>query len=376
MERDSGRSRMGLAVLVSLLVHAAVILLVPVANPGRVVIYPVEFGEIEHAFESPKAGSPDGDVAAAPLPETKQASPAVQGDAPETQVAVKPAPKPEPKPAPKPEPKPAPEPRPTSAPSPKPAAKPKQQAPAPEKVQVIDSQEKQQPPKPGAASGEHAADAQAENRPPTSTPASAESETAGADTEEGTGTATADTTNENVLTGKSEETVPAPPVGAAGGGGPAAPGTASASGAATGAGESTGEGAGQTTAGPAEPSEPAGPDKAAAPAAPPKPKGEEFGTGRALVLSGVPPVYPKNAQNEGVEGVVSLSVAVNALGTATKVVVTAGSGDPRLDEAAMRAVSRGWHFQAIGWPYELSVRVTFRKGSVELAFGGVKVLGD
>ncbi|NLG80738.1 MAG: energy transducer TonB [Firmicutes bacterium] len=363
MEHDSGRSRMGLAVLASLLVHAAVILLVPVANPGRIVIYPVEFGEIEQTFESPRAGSQDGDVVAALQPEMKQASPAVRGDGPETQVTVKPALEPAQKPAP--------EPKPAPSPSPKPAPKPKQQAPAPEKVQATDSKEKQQPPKPGAASGEQATDARAGNRP-AGKPVSAESETAGEVTREGTGTATADTTNENVLTGKSEETVPAPPVGAGGGGGPAAPGTASASGAASGAGEE----AGRTTAGPAEPSEPAGPDKATTPAAPPKPKGEEFGTGRALVLSGVPPVYPKNAENEGVEGVVTLSVTVDPFGAATKVAVTAGSGDPRLDEAAMRTISRGWHFQAIGWPYELAVRVTFKKGSVELAFGGVKVLGD
>jgi TonB family protein len=93
-------------------------------------------------------------------------------------------------------------------------------------------------------------------------------------------------------------------------------------------------------------------------------------------LSGVPPVYPKNAQNEGVEGVVALAVKVDSVGVATSVVVIQGSGDPRLDEAAMRAISRLWRFQAIGWPYELSVRVTFRESSVEVAFGGVRILGD
>lgn len=355
MEHHSGRSRMGLSVVASLMIHAAVILLVPIANPGTTVIYPVEFGEIEQTFESPRAGSPDGDAVTAPQPAASTAQQGGSVDGPETQVTVKPAPIPAPKPAPKPEPDPGPR------PAPKPKAKPQTPQAAPPRPQE---------PAPAPPSG------------PASPSTGASAQGAGAETGAGAASATPGTAHENVLTGKSDETIPSPPTGAAGGGDAAASGGASA---ATGGAEGATEEAGHSAPGPvrpSQPSEPAGPTEAAtsqatgAPAGPPKPKGEEFGTGRALVLSGAPPVYPKNAQNEGVEGVVTLSVTVDPLGAATKVVVVTGSGDSRLDEAAMRTVSRIWRFQAIGWPYELSVRVTFRKGSVELAFGGVTILGD
>ncbi|MGE5588133.1 MAG: TonB family protein [Clostridia bacterium] len=365
MERDNGRSRMGFALMVSLLVHAAVILLVPVVSPDRVVIFPVEFGEIEQAFEPPREGSPDGQAAAAPQPDVKPVSPAAQGDGSETQIALKPAPKPEPKPVP--------EPKPARAVSLKPAPKAEQKTPAPAKAQVADSQKKEQSPKTGTASGGQATDARGESKP-SAKPAITQPETAatGAGEREGASAGAGGATSESVLTGKSGETIPLARGGPSQGAGADASGTTPAGGSPA----EAGQGAGWTGAGLAGHSEPAGPEAAAAPAAPPKPRGEQFGTGRALVLSGVPPVYPKNAQNEGVEGVVMLAVTVDAVGTATSVVVKDGSGDPRLDEAAMRTISRGWRFQAIGWPYELSVRVTFRESSVELVFGGVRILGD
>lgn len=364
---------MGLSVVASLMIHAAVILLIPIANPGTIVIYPVEFGEIEQTFESPRAGIPNGDAVTAPQPAASTAQQGGPLEGPETQVTVKPAPRPAPKPAPEAEPKPEPKPAPTPKPVPKPEPNPEPK-PAPKP--------KAKPQTPQAAPPKPQKPAPAPPSGPASPAAGAPAQGAGAETGAGAASATPGTAPENVLTGKSDETVPAPPTGAAGGGGTAASGGASA---ATGAAEGAAGEAGRTEPGPvrpSQPSEPAGPTEAAAaqatgaPAGPPKPKGEEFGTGRALVLSGAPPVYPKNAQNEGAEGVVTLSVTVDPLGAATKVVVVTGSGDPRLDEAAMRTVSRIWRFQAIGWPYELSVRVTFRKGSVELAFGGVTVLGD
>lgn len=350
---------MGLSVAASLAIHAAVILLIPIASSGTLPIYPVEFGEIEQTFEAPRAGSPDGEAVTISQPEVKTSQPAGPADGQETSVTVKPAPKPAPRPEPKPAPKPAPKPEPAPKPKPEPKPVPK---PAPKETQ------------PPAAKDEPLQGTAGEPGKPSSQAASTEPATAGQ------GTAAAGTAGENVLTGKSHETVPASPAGAAQGaagergeGGPGAAGPPTpAEPPAPAPPSAPGE-----AVGPAEAAGPVGPGvEPGAPAGPPKPKGEEFGTGRSLVLSGIPPVYPKNAQNEGVEGAVALSVTVDASGVATHVVVASGSGDPRLDEAAMRTVSRGWHFQAIGWPYELAVRVTFRKGSVELAFGGVTVLGD
>ncbi|MGE5593859.1 MAG: energy transducer TonB [Betaproteobacteria bacterium] len=363
MEHDSGRSRMGFAILASLLVHAAVILFVPVASLNGVVIYPVEFGEIEQAFEAPRAGSPEGDASVAVQPEAEKSSEAARTTGTETHVTVKPAPKPAAKPTSTPrqaaQPKPAPE-----APA-KPA-----QAPAPAPISAAQTKR--------AATSPTGSQSPPSEQAPTVSPKPATTGASAAEGTSGSAAGEAAAAGENVLTGKSDEVVPVPAAASAasaGGGASASNAVPATAAAGMNAGESAGsEGeAGSATVGRVDAEGTGGPDAGGGPA---KPKGEEFGTGRSLVLSGVPPVYPKNAQNEGVEGSVQLSVSVDALGNATKVAVTAGSGDARLDDAAIRTISRGWRFQAIGWPYELSVRVTFRKTSVELAFGGVTVLGD
>ncbi|HHY33435.1 MAG TPA: TonB family protein [Firmicutes bacterium] len=362
MEHDSGRSRMGFAILASLLVHAAVIFLVPVASLNQVVIYPVEFGEIEQAFEAPRAGSPDGDASVAVQPEAQQPSEPASGAGTETQVTVKPSAKPAPRPASAPKPKQAVQPKPGSA-----SGAPAKPAQAPAPVRT------------GAAQTKQAAAGSTGSQPVPSEQVPAVSSKPAITSAGATGAAAG--ASENVLTGKSDEVVPVPaatPSASAGAGVSASNAVPTTAAAGTNAGESARgeEAGGSTTAGGATAEGTGGSDAGGGPATPAKPKGEEFGTGRSLVLSGVPPVYPKDAQNEGAEGSVQLSVSVDALGNATKIAVTVGSGDARLDDAAIRAISRGWRFQAIGWPYELAVRVTFRKTTVEIAFGGVRVLGD
>lgn len=93
----------------------------------------------------------------------------------------------------------------------------------------------------------------------------------------------------------------------------------------------------------------------------------------ALVASGMPPVYPKDAWNEGVEGEVGLLVFVNANGKAASVEVTKPSGDARLDEVARRTLLERWEFGAFGKPYRLFVVVTFQGGKVSIRFeeGGI-----
>ena len=60
-------------------------------------------------------------------------------------------------------------------------------------------------------------------------------------------------------------------------------------------------------------------------------------------LSNPPPAYPLASKAAREEGVVLLSVEVNAQGRPASVRVRRSSGFPRLDEAALRAV-RGWRF--------------------------------
>lgn len=386
MKRRNERSRMGVSIIASLLIHAAAILLIPVALPGTAVIYPIysiEFGEIAQTFETPREGRPEGDVSGAPEPEERASQAKSSQTGPETSVTVKPAtvskdqPKPAPKPEPRPEPKPAPKPAPKQQPKPEP-----EPVPAP---RTVGEQAKPEPkPKPQEQSPTPRPDPKPEPKETPPGPAAGS-----------TGPASSVQAEEKVLTAKSDETIPVPssgsrpaasePAGPAGsrtGTGGTQPGPASGTSQGSrevlsGAGEaktptSSGAGAGYEPAAPPGP----GTSEPAKPAGPPKPRGEEFGTGQSLVLSGVPPVYPKNPLNEGVEGVVGLAITVDSAGNVSEALIVSGSGDLRLDEQAMRAVLRGWRFQAIGWPYRLSVRIAFRKKSVEVTFWGVTVLGD
>ncbi|NPV52889.1 MAG: TonB family protein [Firmicutes bacterium] len=103
--------------------------------------------------------------------------------------------------------------------------------------------------------------------------------------------------------------------------------------------------------------------------------GVDYGTGESLVVRGVPPVYPKNAQNEGIEGSVDLKVRVGPDGNVQGVDIVGSSTDERLNEVSKRTVSSAWNFRPIGKPYSVKVKVSFSGGQVKVIFGGVSVAG-
>ena len=87
--------------------------------------------------------------------------------------------------------------------------------------------------------------------------------------------------------------------------------------------------------------------------------GPTYGPG---VGGGPEPVYPKHALDRGLEGTVTLLVTVGASGAIEKVEVASGSGHALLDQAAVRAVQKGWQFtpgMAKGKPAGGKVKMTF-----------------
>jgi protein TonB len=90
-----------------------------------------------------------------------------------------------------------------------------------------------------------------------------------------------------------------------------------------------------------------------------QPAGPTKGPG---IVGGPPPVYPKDALDGGLEGRVCLSVTVAADGSVSAVAVAKSSGHEILDDAAVRAVKRGWSFQPAlknGKPAPGTIAVTF-----------------
>lgn len=92
-----------------------------------------------------------------------------------------------------------------------------------------------------------------------------------------------------------------------------------------------------------------------APPSPPPPA-----SGRGLHGGGVP-TYPKNAEHDGVEGVVFLVIEVSADGTLLNVVLERSSGDSRLDTQALRYVQGMWTFFSQPYDYAMEVAVVFSK---------------
>ena len=64
---------------------------------------------------------------------------------------------------------------------------------------------------------------------------------------------------------------------------------------------------------------------------------------RADYLDNPPPVYPRQARRDGIEGTVTLKVLVTSAGTPAKVVLETSSGSDTLDRAALNAV-KAWRF--------------------------------
>ena len=83
-----------------------------------------------------------------------------------------------------------------------------------------------------------------------------------------------------------------------------------------------------------------------------------------VALSKVDPAYPADAMRDNVEGTVTLYAVIHANGSVSNIKVL-NSVDPRLDEAAVKALSR-WQFRPgtkAGDPVELEavVMIPFRK---------------
>jgi len=93
-----------------------------------------------------------------------------------------------------------------------------------------------------------------------------------------------------------------------------------------------------------------------APPPPPPPP-----SGRALHAGGGSPIYPKNAEHDGVEGIVLLEVTVSSTGQTIAVRVKESSGDSRLDEQAKRTIEQLWKFREAQFDYLLDLQVEFAR---------------
>jgi len=97
-----------------------------------------------------------------------------------------------------------------------------------------------------------------------------------------------------------------------------------------------------------------------------EPAGPTYGPGSG---SGALPVYPKNALDQNLQGVVTLAVTVSPSGKAASIKVTGSSGHELLDQAARRAVAR-WTFAPAmknGKAAEgvVTVKIRFARNAVE-----------
>ncbi len=93
-----------------------------------------------------------------------------------------------------------------------------------------------------------------------------------------------------------------------------------------------------------------------APPPPPPPA-----SGRGLHGGGGVPMYPKNAEHDGVEGVVFVTIEVSASGELQSVALAKSSGDERLDFQAVRYIEGMWTFASQPYDYSMQVAVVFAK---------------
>ncbi|NMB02635.1 MAG: TonB family protein [Firmicutes bacterium] len=93
-----------------------------------------------------------------------------------------------------------------------------------------------------------------------------------------------------------------------------------------------------------------------APPAPPPPA-----SGRGLHAGGGVPMYPKNAEHDGVEGVVFIVIEVSADGVLQNLALERSSGDERLDFQAMRYIEGMWTFATQPYDYSMQVAVVFSR---------------
>jgi TonB family protein len=101
-----------------------------------------------------------------------------------------------------------------------------------------------------------------------------------------------------------------------------------------------------------------------------KPGGEQLksptglGDGSGMVIGyGRPPYYPKNAENEGIEGQVLVRVFVTKDGILENTEIKEKSGDLRLDNAAVNSLKREWIFKPNTADYYIDILFSFTMDS-------------
>lgn len=89
-----------------------------------------------------------------------------------------------------------------------------------------------------------------------------------------------------------------------------------------------------------------------------------LGDGSGMIIGfGQPPYYPKNAENEGVEGTVLVRVFINKDGILENTEVKKKSGDLRLDNAAVNSLKREWIFKPNTEDYYIDILFSFTMDS-------------
>lgn len=84
-------------------------------------------------------------------------------------------------------------------------------------------------------------------------------------------------------------------------------------------------------------------------------------SGHSLHIGGGSPLYPKNAEHDGVEGTVLLVLEVAAGGDLRNIVISKSSGDVRLDNQAKRYIQEMWSLRQMPYDYSLDIGVVFTK---------------
>lgn len=93
-----------------------------------------------------------------------------------------------------------------------------------------------------------------------------------------------------------------------------------------------------------------------APPPPPPPP-----SGRSLHIGGGSPTYPKNAEHDGLEGIVVLALQVSAGGELQEVTLVRSSGYELLDLQALRYVENLWAFKTMDYDYAMEVEVVYKR---------------
>ncbi len=110
-----------------------------------------------------------------------------------------------------------------------------------------------------------------------------------------------------------------------------------------------------------------------APPPPPPPP-----SGRSLHLGGGSPTYPKNAEHDGLEGRVLITLQVAASGELQSIALSRSSGHELLDVQALRYIEGLWSFKPMDYDYTMDVEVIYTREDnrfvTSLNYGEVKWL--